>query len=386
MLQKILGNTRTTVVHTISVVSVVLALVYIISKSKVKSRKALKEMNTYPLSSNPKEVNNVVKNICKDDNCFTSISITTLVKDMITTNGLENTINAMIANPKKYQTYKGDYVFIFRKIDDEENGGYKALYHSHQGIHDETTLQANKNMLATCPSGKCDVVKVIRKIGDFTNEHGRGFLEYVWYDPVTNDTIVKRSYVEKIDNLKYKDETIPVYLGSGFTLKEENTTVDYNSLLIYVSTYIIFLLLWNALEVGELLKDAPMLKDGFFLVVTLIFGVMILAGKKRIVNIDDQEEALQKRVVVGGILSGLTLSLSLFFRAFVDIGLDHNTKRILRLFVAGFIGAILTLLDVPTERNFENVLIKTQIKNSLILITTIFFSLSVLSIIINFKK
>lgn len=386
MLRNIFKHLNNKVLYALSFITVLSSIVYMVSKSKIKAKTKLKGMQTYPLSNNPKELNSVVKDLCKDDHCFTSISITTLVRDMITTNGLENTINAMVAQPEKYQTYKGDYVFIFRKIPDEENGGYKALYHSHKGIHDKPTLEANKNMLETCPSGKCDVVKVIRKIGDFTNEHKQGFLEYVWYDPVTNDTIVKRSYVEKIDNLKYKDEVIPVYIGSGYTLKQENTQVDYNSLIIYIITYLVFISLWNILEVSELLRDAPMLKNGVFIVVTMIFAVMVLAGKKRIVNIDDQEDALQKRVVVGGILSGLTLSLSLFFRAFVNIGMNSNTKRILRLFTAGFIGAILTLIDVPTERTFENVLIKTQVKNSLILITTIFFTLSVLSIIINFKN
>jgi hypothetical protein len=113
---------------------------------------------------------------------------------------------------------------------------------------------------------------------------------------------------------------------------------------------------------------------------------MILSSKKRRVLIEVQEKNLEKVILAGGILAGLTLSLSLFFRAFVNVGIKKDISvRILKLFTVGFIGAILTLNDIPTERNFKNILVKTQIKNNFIFIASIYFVVSVLAIIINFK-
>jgi len=144
--------------------------------------------------------------------------------------------------------------------------------------------------------------------------------------------------------------------------------------------------LWNILNIESLLKSSPYVKNIFFIIVTIIFSIMILKSKESIVKVEIQENRLEKRVIAGGILAGLTLSLSLFFRAFVNVGLEKDVSiAILKLFTVGFIGAILTLNDIPSERNFKNILIKTHIKNNFILISSIYFILSVLAIAINFK-
>lgn len=372
----------------ISYVIIILSIIYVFydNISFTKNYMLNGKIKKHKLHENPDKANHIIKNLCETDNCFTSMSITKLVKDMIHKNGLEYTINSMLAEPKKYQTYKGDYVFIFRKIKDEKNGGYKALYHSHPGIHGLPTLQGNKNMLKTCPSGKCDVVKVIREIGNFTNEHNNGFIDYTWYDPVTKDTIIKRSYVEKLKDINYRGDNIPLYIGSGFTMKDVKENLDITLLIINIISFIIFVLLWNMLDIEFLLKTSPMVKNVFFIVVSFLFSTMILSSKKRRVLIEVQEKNLEKVILAGGILAGLTLSLSLFFRAFVNVGVRKDISvRILKLFTVGFIGAILTLNDIPTERNFKNILIKTQIKNNFIFIASIYFVVSVLAIIINFK-
>ena len=363
-----------------------ISLIYIFYDTMESVIHTNQKIKKHKLHDNPDNMNDLIKKLCKDDNCFTSMSITKLVKDMIHKNGLEYTVNSMIAEPKKYQTYNGDYVFIFRKIDDEKNGGYEALYHHHPGIHGVPTLEANKNMLDTCPSGKCDVVNVIREIGDFTNKNRHGFLDYTWYDPITHDTVIKRSYVEKLNNINYKGENIPIYIGSGHTLKAERDNIDKSLLLINIFSFLLFMFLWNILNIESLLKSSPYVKNIFFIIVTIIFSIMILKSKESIVKVEIQENRLEKRVIAGGILAGLTLSLSLFFRAFVNVGLKKDVSiAILKLFTVGFIGAILTLNDIPSERNFKNILIKTHIKNNFILISSIYFILSVLAIAINFK-
>jgi len=108
--------------------------------------------------------------------------------------------------------------------------------------------------------------------------------------------------------------------------------------------------------------------------------------RERIIHIQDQESINTRLDQIGGILAGLTLSLSLFFRAFLDIKFDrHVAKHILYLYTLSFIFAIASLLHVPSERSLKILQIKYNIKNEFLYLTSIFFTLSIIGITVHFK-
>ena len=114
--------------------------------------------------------------------------------------------------------------------------------------------------------------------------------------------------------------------------------------------------------------------------------------KKRDVTIEHREKELARVLTVGGLFAAMTLSISIFFRALLssgDIKFSFGTeKKVLYIFGTAFCLAILIINRYPSQRNSKNLLIKSQIKNSLIFITSILFCVAIIGIItnINIKK
>lgn len=330
---------------------------------------------------NPDTFITTLNNKCDEDNCRMSVSLTETVKNTIMKEGLQHTIKNMTKYPHLYETKKGDYVFIWNKTN---KGDYFMLYHTNEIIHNSLTYESDKKLSKICPTEHCKLTDVIHTMTLFADDNEKGFVEYIWYDSITKEEVLKRSYVEKIRNITTDNKNETIYIGSGSTVERTHTPTDYNALTINIVFYFIFILLWYSSNIDELLNNT--ISNIIFACVILLKFIFMINIHKQIISIHDQDNMNTQLDQVGGILAGLTLSLSLFFRAFLDVKFNRNiAKNILYLYTLSFIFAIASLLHVPSERSLETLQIKYNIKNEFLYLTSIFFTLSIIGIAFHFK-
>ena len=365
--------------YTISIVLLFTTLFYIHKReSFITQDVTLQSSNR---NVNPSTFITTLNGKCKDDNCRLSVSITETVKNIIRKEGIEYTIKNMVKYPHLYETKKGDYVFIWKKTNKDD---YFMLYHTDENIHNSVTYESDKKLLKICPTGHCKLTDVIHTMTVFADENEKGFVEYIWYDTVTKEEVLKRSYIEKVRNISTENNNETIYIGSGSTVNRTYTPTDYNTLTVNITFYFLFLLLWYVSNIDELLNKS--ITNTIFACVVLLKCIYMIHVRKHIINIEDQVNMNTRLDQVGGILTGLTLSLSLFFRAFLDIKFNRNiAKKILYLYTLSFICAIASLLHVPSERRLEIVQLKYNIKNEFLYLTSIFFTLSIIGITYHFK-
>jgi hypothetical protein len=362
--------------YTISIFVLLCTLLYIHTREQL-----IETENNHTSQVNPDKFIPTFNNECVEDNCRLSVSITETVKNIIIKEGLENTINNMKKYPHKYQTKKGDYVFIWKKANKED---YFILYHTNDNINNSITYESDKKLIDVCPTGNCNLTKVIHTMTLFADDNDKGFVEYIWYDSITKEEVLKRSYVEKIRNISTGNTNETIYIGSGSTVELTYNPTDYTTLLINVIFYIVFLLLWYSTNIEHILNIT--IANTIFTIIIVLKFIYMINIHKHVISIKDQELLNTQLNQIGGILAGLTLSLSLFFRAFLDIKFDRRiAKNILYLYTLSFIFAIASLIHVPSKNTLQMLQIKYNIKNEFLYLTSIFFTLSIICITFNFR-
>jgi len=307
---------------------------------------------------------------CREYECKKSVYVVETIKNSIIKHGLNHTIQRM---EQLIQT-NYDNIYIWEK----KNNNYFILYHENSALKNKFTPEANRTQAKTCP-------KITTHLTKFVDTQNNGFTQYNGYNDIAKEFTVYKAYTDKINNVYDENINKTIYISSSFIKNENKNEIDYNKLYIQILSYIMFIILWYTLDNDELLKPSYFLSQFIFWIIVTLNFIKLLNIRKHTTHIVDQEKLNDKLDKIAGILAGITLSISLFFRAFLDIGFDRKiAKHILILYTISFIFAILSLIHVPTKLTLNNLQIKYYIKNEFLYSTCIFFILSIISISLHF--
>ena len=115
---------------------------------------------------------------------------------MIKKYGLEKTIRLKRSDRKKFTTNKGEYAWIH--FYNKELKEYAFLYHNKPGLDNKNMTNSQIVVQKVCPPGKCVLDELIHRLTLMCDKFGRGFDEYEWFDPKTNENIIKRTFIQKV--------------------------------------------------------------------------------------------------------------------------------------------------------------------------------------------
>ena len=191
------------------------------------------------------------------DECLLSHNITQASYDEIRSNGLENYLDKVKRNPKVFETDK-EYVFIFKENEiPEENdkGNMFNVYHVSPIVNEDYVANSSPLLEEQCGKGKCDLLKIMRQIKDVSDKYDKGgFIEYYWFDVKTRETIIKKSFVMKVNDVEYKGKKTNLYIGSGHTVKKIDKLIDYTKLNMLFINCLLFISAWILFKVNKTLK------------------------------------------------------------------------------------------------------------------------------------
>lgn len=315
------------------------------------------EFIEYPRKQDSIEFNAFLHTKC-NDYCRLALSQVYDLKNIISEKGLIDTINIIHKQPSHFETESGNQFIIWTKT----NKKIDVLYNSQD----------------------YDTSESLEKMSSFVDHHEKGFLDYEWYSHKNKRTYKKRAYIEKVFNLPKDNVHNTVYISSIFTLHNQNQDSILYSVIVSILFYLTFMFLWYILDIDTLLEN-QYLSLCIFSVVLLLKLVNLTTIHKYSMNVNDQEKMISHIDQIAGILAGLTLSLSLFFRAFLNSGFQKQiAKKLLLLYTISFIFAIVSLTHINIDRTFENLQFQYDVKTELLHLTSIFFIISVLGITIHY--
>lgn len=192
------------------------------------------------------------------DDCLLSHTITVSAYNDIKLRGIDQYLDNIKRNPKIFETDK-EYVFIWEtnKIPEEqERGNLFAVYHVSPDIHEEYSANSESKVQETCGKGKCELVKIMKQIVEVSDQYKNGgFVEYEWYDVKTQETIIKKSFVIKLEDIEYKGKKTNLYIGSGHTVKQIQQEVYFFKLNLLIINCFVFITVWIFFDFNSILKN-----------------------------------------------------------------------------------------------------------------------------------
>lgn len=315
---------------------------------------------------------------CHEDECVKSISLVDSIKNSLIKHGLNHTIQHI----DQHKRTNNENIYIWEK----KTNDFLILYHENHALENHFSYEANRLLAKTCPDNKCDIHKITTHLTEFVDTKNNGFTQYNWYDDVSKKNIIKKSYTDKVNNIYNNNANKTIYISSNFTSNQSDNEINYTKLSIQIISFILFIVLWYLLDIDTLLKSKYYLSTYIFWAIIAVNFIKLLNVKKYQIHIIDQEKLNNRLYQNAGILAGLTLSISLFFRAFLNIGFDRKiAKHILLLYTISFIFAIFSLMHVPMKHTLHNLQTKYYIKNEFLYLTCFFFVLAIVSISLHFQ-
>ena len=211
--------------------------------------------------------------VSKDD-CLLSHTITVSAYNEIKNRGIDAYLDKMKRNPKVFETDK-EYVFIFQKNDipeEQARGNLFAPYHVNPDVHEEYAAISEPKVQEKCGKGRCGLVQIVKQIVEVSDKYKNGgFVQYEWYDAKTQETIIKKSFVIKINDVEYKGQKTDLYIGSGHTVKQLAQEISFTQLNMCIINCFLFITLWIFFDFKYILKNNN------FSFVILIFASLFLS-------------------------------------------------------------------------------------------------------------
>ena len=273
-----------------------------------------------------------IKKKCNNDDCFMSYSMVQFTINMINKYGLERTIELKRADRKKFTTNTGEYVLIH--FYNKELKEYFFLYHAKPGLDNQNMINSQIAVEKVCPRGKCVLQELIHRLTLLCDKYGRGFDEYEWFDPKTDENIIKRTFIEKLRKLNLKGETIDIYVGSGATIKKKEFKINYvNFIIIIINVIFILVLIWKYLEIDNFFDKFPGHKLNYIYYLFVFYYLYNLTQSTQISKkIDDAINELNSINDLSIKLAGIVLAVCFFLLYILEKRPNHQ-KRVCLLFV-----------------------------------------------------
>ena len=331
---------------------------------------------------------------CKSkDTCYLSIHLVKYVTKMIKKYGLKNTIDYIRKNKNKFITEHKEYVFIHTKIktdkniinDKEYNYKIQYLYHHNKNLdkNDLVVSQENLRKNNICTVDQCDLHKIQHDITDFSDKYNKGFFEYKWFDPETNDIIYKRSYIEKLKGVNDTGIGIKdVYIGSGNTIETKIIKIDMISVVFYIINLLSFVILWYIFNIDNNINN-KYVSNIIFFAILFIYIYNIYNHNISDENIEIIEEDYNTISSVSLSLSSLGLAMALFFSRVLNKNKKNVIKNCIIFLSISILFSILSFIDFTTKNTSINIGRKIELKNGLLLNSIAFLIITLVYIYFN---
>ena len=116
--------------------------------------------------------------------------------DIIKKYGIDSFLDKVNRKAKVFQTDK-EYVFIYKENDikeENERGNLLNVYHVSPIIHQKYAAYSTIKLQEKCGKGKCELLAIMKQIKEVSDKYENGgFIEYYWFDVVSQETVVKKS-------------------------------------------------------------------------------------------------------------------------------------------------------------------------------------------------
>ena len=281
------------------------------------------------------------------DNCLLSYNITEYAYKYIKEHGIDDYLDKLNREPDIFETDK-EYVFIYKENEiEEENikGNMLNLYHVDKIINKKYTTNAKEALEEKCGKGKCDIMKIMKQIKQVTDKYKNGgFIEYYWFDVKTQETIVKKSFVKKIENVKYKGKNTNLYIGSGHTLKKIQQEFDFLKLNLLFINSLLFVTMWIFFDMKFTLKSKT-LSFTILLFSTIYLSLLMIDSYKLEYSVSEYETQIQNIMVSGKILATFTSSLIIY----LNLVKPKRNNSLYRLLVIALLFTLLSSIYYTSE-------------------------------------
>lgn len=283
------------------------------------------------------------------DKCFLAQEMIHSVMDEIKAKGLKKVLNDLNTD-NRFRTITGEYVYIFTVNKDEtqlKSGNVDVPYHLSDILDKKMTAISAVELEEKCGLGKCDIKKIVIQIDEFTRKNPEGgFIEYFWFDPLTQEVIMKRAYVYRMNNVEYKGEKIDLFLGSGFTQSRIDKKLDMMRLNIQYLNAIFLLFLFYFFNIDKMFSSVSISSVYMYVIFTLL-TFLILNSLAYDAPKDEYIKNLQRNTETSDNL--LKIGTYLIFFLFVVKSKELNTS-----YSAFFMIGLLITFFTTLRYNLDN--------------------------------
>ena len=345
---------------------IVISIIVLIIKiyqfgSRIKKEKNKTELNGIQHSNKFIFIKNV-KDKCNNDDCHLSMNLVYYITNLIKKHGLKKTLQEMRSDKNAFTTSKGEYVWIHRCNKKKE---CFFIYHYHDKLDNKNMKNAQIGMNKTCSEENCPVGKIITDLTKFSDTYGEGFYEYKWFDPITNDIIIKRSFISKLEKIKTQfsdDDTI--YIGSGATVETRTSKLDIILISIFFINIIIYIFFWKYLNIDYHFNSIISNIVFYCVILFNLFNLYNIKLESRNIKSVQEDYINTKNSAIS--LSGLGLAISFFLS---KIFLNKNPiiiKNAIKMLSFAIISSLLSFIDITNEDTARNISRKNEIKKILL--------------------
>ncbi len=279
-------------------------------------KKEFEETTDLEKKDNIHEFLNDINDYCPSakNDCLLSYNITDYAYKYIKEYGLDDYLDKVTRKSKVFQTDK-EYVFIWKdnEIEEENNkGNMFSVYHVSPIIHQNYASNAKIKLEEKCGKGKCDVVKIMKQIKEVSDKYENGgFIEYYWFDVVSQETVVKKSFVIKIKDVEYKGKKTNLYIGSGHTVKKAGQELDFFKLNLLFFNCLLFVSMWIFFNINATLKSKTL--TSIILIFSVVYLSSLMLDSYHLeYSISEYEEQIKNIMYSARIMAAFTGSLIIY--------------------------------------------------------------------------
>jgi hypothetical protein len=299
----------------------------------------------------------------------------------------------------EFTSARGDYVWIHTRTTDSSPASsayaYAYAYHADTRLDGRTAAEAQRvveGVVADVPR-RADVGQILSAASDAADRSPDGvFVEYVWFDPRTHDTVLKRSFVRRL--------APGIYAGSGASSSasssasasasasssasasasassRDNGARDVGGVLILGGAFVGLTALWSLLRIDA---NLPVARGAIaYAAVCAVFVAVILRSNPELRPRAEEVAQLRKTDDVALRIAGMSLSLSLFAtHALKKSRVDACRPSVVPVLVSAFILLLPVLLPTRDARTANHVRRTTQVKFSILLVSVSLLSAAML--------
>ena len=248
------------------------------------------------------------------NDCLLSHNITEYTAEYIKKYGIDSFLDKVNRKAKVFQTDK-EYVFIYKENEvEEENerGNLLNVYHVSPLINKKYAAYSTIKLQEKCGKGKCELLAIMKQIKEVSDKYENGgFIEYYWFDPKTQETIIKKSFVMKVSDVEYEGKKTNLYIGSGHTVKKIHREHDFFKLNLLLVNSLLFITAWIFFNISNTLKNNTL---SFMILIFASFYLssLMFDSYKVDYSISEYEKQLSNIMVSGQILATFTGSLVIY--------------------------------------------------------------------------